>query len=243
MTPSEIATALLAARKGGPAFVPSGPPPDLAAAYAVQDQVAKALGGVAGWKGGPVDPAATRCSAIVAGGVVRSPARYDGATFRAIGVEGEIAFVLAKGFAKGAAPTDAAVLDAVGSAHVAIEVCDTRMEPWRDADALWKLVDFQANRGLVLGDAVPDWRGRDLSAQKASVTADGKEIGGRVGPGPTGDPRAVLCAMVRHLCSARDGVAAGAALTTGSWSGMELVKPGARVVATFAGIGSAEVTF
>jgi 2-keto-4-pentenoate hydratase len=241
--PSALAALLLAARKGGPAVSPSPTPPDLATAYAIQDRVAAALGGIAGWKGGPVDPAAVRASAIVAGGVVRSPATFDGRDFRIIGVEGEIAFVLARGFAAGAAPSDAEVLDAVASAHVAIEVCDTRIEPWRDVDALWKLADFQANRGLVLGDAAGDWRTRDFAAQPAAITADGARIGGRTGFGPTGEPRAVLCSIVRHLCATRGGVAAGAAVTTGSWTGLELVQPGARVVCSFAGIGSAEVTF
>jgi len=241
--PSAIAAALLAARQGGAAVAPAPALPDLATAYAIQDRVAAALGGIAGWKGGPVDPAATRASAIVAGGVVRSPARYDGKDFRIIGIEGEIAFVLARSFAAGAAPSDAEVLDAVAGAHVAIEVCDTRIENWRDADALWKLADFQANRGLVLGDAAGDWRTRDFAAQPAAITADGAEIGGRTGFGPTGEPRAVLCAVVRHLCAVRGGVSAGAAITTGSWTGLELVQPGAKVVCRFAGIGSAEVRF
>lgn len=243
MTPASIAAALLAARKGGPALAPADPPPDLAAAYAVQDHVARALGGVAGWKGGPVDAAATRCSPILAGGVVRSPARYDGATFRMIGVEAELAFVLGAGFAKGVAPTDEAVLDAVAEAHVAIEVCDTRLATWDDADAAWKLADFQGNRGLVLGDPLADWRRRDLSGQPASITADGRPLGGGIGPGPSGDPRAVLCAMVRHLCAVRDGVAAGAAMTTGSWTGLQFVDKGARVVAAFPSLGRAEAAF
>lgn len=243
MTPAAIAAALLAARRGGPVLAAAGAPPDLAAAYAVQDEVARALGGISGWKGGPADPAATRCSPIIAGAVVASPAVYDAATFRAIGVEAELAFVLARGFARGAAPDDAEVLDAVASVHVALEVCDTRMEPWREVTLNWKLVDFQANRGLVLGDRVADWRDRDLSAQAASISAGGREIGRGVGPGANGEPRAVLCAMVRHLCRDRDGVAAGAALTTGSWTGLELVAPGARVIASFAGLGSAEALF
>jgi 2-keto-4-pentenoate hydratase len=243
MDPITIADALLAARRGGPAVSPAPPLLDLAAAYAVQDRVAAALGGIAGWKGGPADPAAARASPIFHGLVVHSPAHFDGRDFRIIGVEGEIAFVMARGFVPGSPTADADILDAVASAHVAIEVCDTRIEPWREADALWKLADCQANRGLVLGDAVAGWRTRDLSAQHAAITADGVEIGGRTGPGPTGDPRAVLCAVVHHLVTQRNGIAAGAAVTTGSWTGLPLVQPGARVVATFDGLGSAEARF
>jgi 2-keto-4-pentenoate hydratase len=201
------------------------------------------MGGIAGWKGGPADQDATRVSPIFKGGVVRSPASFEGSGFRIIGVEGELAFVMRRGFDRGRAPDDATILDAVAGAHVAIEVCDTRIEPWREADALWKLADCQANRGLVLGDAVPDWRTRDLSAQRAALLADGAEIGGRTGPGPNGDPRTVLCAIVRHLVSRRQGIARGAAVTTGSWTGLPLVQPGARVEAVFAGLGRAEVQF
>lgn len=238
------AAALLAARSTGPALSSlASPPPDLTAAYAVQDRVAEALGGIAGWKGGPTAPEAARASPIVAGSVVASPAWFDGQGFRVIGVEGEIAFVLARGFAAGGTPTEAEVLDAVAAAHVAIEVCDTRIDPWREADPLWKLADCQANRGLVLGDAVADWRARDLSAQRAEAHADGTAIGASIGLPPNGDPRAVLVAIVRHLCARRGGVAAGAAITTGSWTGLPLVRPGAQVRVRFDGIGAAEVRF
>jgi 2-keto-4-pentenoate hydratase len=187
--PGLIAGALIRARRGGAVVAPTPPLPDPATAYAVQDRVIAAYGGVAGWKGGPVDPAQTRASPILAGGVVRSPASFDGHSFRIIGVEGEIAFVLRQGFGRGSRPADENILRAVASAHVAIEVCDTRIEPWREADPLWKLADCQANRGLVLGDAITGWRDLDLSTQRAAISADGVEIGGRTGPGPTGDPR------------------------------------------------------
>lgn len=238
-----VAAALLAARRGGPAVPAVAPPPGLAEAYAVQDQVAAALGGVAGWKGGPAAAEAARASPILAGEVRPSPARFDGGGFRIIGIEGEIAFVLARGFAPGATPTEAEVLDAVAAAHVAIEVCDTRIDPWREADPLWKIADCQANRGLVLGDAVAEWRTRELATQRAEARADGAPIGESIGPPANGDPRAVLVAVVRHLCTRRGGVAAGAAITTGSWTGLPLVRPGALVEVRFDGIGGARVSF
>jgi 2-keto-4-pentenoate hydratase len=240
---ASVAARLLAARSGGDAVQPDEPGPDLRAAYEVQDAVALTLGGVAGWKGGPADPAsAVRASPIMAGTVLPSPARFDGATFRIIGVEPEIAFVLARGFEAGATPTEAAILDAVDSAHVAIEVCDTRIDPWRDADPLWKLADCQANRGLVLGTAIPGWRALDMEAQHAVLTADASLIGeGRSTPG--GDPRKVLVAVVQHLCTVRGGVAARAAITTGSWCGLVEVSAGAEVVAAFDGLGHAVARF
>jgi 2-keto-4-pentenoate hydratase len=238
-----IAAALTAARAGGDPVSPHAPPPDLATAYAVQAAVAAAHGGIAGWKGGPADPAAARASPILAGQVRPSPARFAGAAMRIIGVEAEIAFVMARGFAAGPAPGADAVLDAVAAAHVAIEVCDTRIEPWRDADPLWKLADCQSNLGLVLGDAIPGWRTHDFAAQHARLHADGALIGGRDDLPPSGDPRSVLVAVVQHLVERREGIRPGAAVTTGSWTGMPLVSPGAKVVAQFAGLGTALVEF
>ena len=50
-----------------------------------------------------------------------------------------------------------AVLEAV----VTLELCDTRLQDWEDASALWRLADQQSNAALVLGNR------RDLSAAPA----------------------------------------------------------------------------
>jgi 2-keto-4-pentenoate hydratase len=236
------AAALLAARAGGPAVSADAPPPTLDQAYAVQDRVAAARGGVQGWKGGPADPAATRASPIVQ--VVHSPARFDGRSFRIVGVEPEIAFVMARGFGPGDDPTDGAILAAVASAHVAIEVCDTRIDPWRDADPHWKLADCQANRALVLGDGFSHRRVADTSGMVVVLQENGTviDVGGKGDP-PSGNPRAVLISVVRHLIARRGGVAAGAAITTGSWCGLHEVARGAHVVAAMGEFGRAEVRF
>jgi 2-keto-4-pentenoate hydratase len=236
-----VAAALLAARKGGPVVVPRDPAPTLAQAYAVQDRVAAALGGVQGWKGGPADPAATRASPIVQ--VVQSPARFDGGSFRIVGVEPEIAFVLARGFGPGEDPTDGAILAAIASAHVAIEVCNTRIDPWREAEAHWKLADMQANRALVLGDGFPHRRVADVKDVNVVLSANDTIIDVWGGEPPAGNPRAVLIAVVRHLIARRGGVAAGAAITTGSWCGLHEVARNAHVTAAFGDLGRAEVHF
>jgi len=43
--------------------------------------------------------------------------------------------------------------------------------------------------------------------------------------------------------TARQGIARGAVVTTGSWTGLPLVQAGAHVVAEFDGLGRAEVRF
>jgi 2-keto-4-pentenoate hydratase len=242
----DMSEAIIAARQGGPgvAAVPATGAVSVAQAYAAQDATAKAMGGIAGWKGGPDAGAwGALASPIMAGSVRPSPAIYKAAGFRIVGVEPEIAFVFGTALAAGTAPEAEAILNAVASAHIAIEVCDTRIEPWRDAAKAWKLADCQANAGLVLGDAFQGWRTRDWKTQAAQITADGKVIGQGVGSLAHGSPLDVLVAVARHIARDRGGVAPGTAITTGSWCGLLEVPRGAQVVASFAGLGEAKVSF
>lgn len=239
----DLSGAIIAARRGG-AVVPATGPVSIEQAYAAQMATAAAFGGIAGWKGG-LDAGAwgALASPIMANTVKASPASYPGEKFRIVGVEPEIAFVLSRAFPEGHAPERDAILDAVARAHVAIEVCDTRIEPWRDAAKEWKLADCQANAGLVLGDAFENWRTRDWKAQEAEITADGAVIGHGVGSLAAGSPVEVLVAVARHIARDRGGITAGTAITTGSWCGLLEVSRGAKVVARFAGLGGAEVAF
>ena len=76
---SKAVELLLEARRSGVQVKPPFALPDRAAVYVIQDGVAKATGPVAGWKVGARTPTAEPNPApLLAGALVRSPARFDG---------------------------------------------------------------------------------------------------------------------------------------------------------------------
>ena len=222
----------------------AGPAPQSAEdAYAVQDALLRRLGPAKAWKVGAKGPAETPNAAPILD-VRQSPATWAASDLHMIGVEAEIAFRMAHMLPTGAKPPSAdEVYGAVASVHAAIEVVDTRIADWREADRLWLLTDNQSNGGLVCGSGVADWRNLDFTRQPVRLAVDGRTLIETVGGNPAGDPRRLLVWLVNHLVRRRHGIEAGAFVTTGSCTGMIFVDPGAEVEAAFAGLGSATVAF
>jgi 2-keto-4-pentenoate hydratase len=221
--------------------------PDTAAAYAVQDGVARALGWFADatprhWKSGGASRDATLTHApLRPAGVLQSPARADG-PFHLRGIEAEIALRLKRDVdAALAARTDHAnAVALVDAMTVSIEIVDSRWSEGLDAPALAKLADLQSHGALVLGRWVP-FAARDWAAQRCTVRLGDATVHEYRGTHSLGDPAFVLPAWLRH--ATRDGgvVPAGSVVTTGTWCGVLHAQPGQRVQVEFDGIGAAEV--
>jgi len=239
------AQGLVAARRSQTLFATSGKLAGLEDAYAVQDRVAAACGPITGWKVGASAPQdEPRCAPLLAGGVLMGPARMGSRGVHMLGVESEIAFRIGRDIPAGTPVLGRdAVMDAVVSANVAIEVCDTRLVDWRAVDEAWRIADNQSNRALVVGDAFGGWRTVDWGKQGVSITADDAMLSEGVGTLQSGDPVRVLTWLVNHCIARRGGIKAGAWVTTGSWTGMLFVRPGAHVRVAFAGLGGAAVDF
>jgi 2-keto-4-pentenoate hydratase len=224
---------LLEARHTGEAAeVPGFRLETTADAYRIQDKVAAQLGPAAGWKVGAPSREATPFCAPLLAGAVREPARRHEVCFaRPLGVEVEIAFVLGRAFPPAAQPPEREeVLDAIAFCHIAIELCAMR---WRgdpgSVDPLWKLADNQMNESLLLGPEIAAWRDADLGKLEARLAVDGTTAETPRRPSDD-DLIGLLVWLVRHCVEARGGVAAGAAITTGSWTGMHFVRPPAEIV-------------
>ena len=102
MTPdiSHAVRGLLEARRSGIQMTPPFALPDRDAVYAIQDGVAQATGPVAGWKVGARTPTAEPNPApLLAGALVKSPARFDSKALHMIGVEIEISFHIVRDIA------------------------------------------------------------------------------------------------------------------------------------------------
>ncbi len=247
MTPdiSHAVRALLEARRSGTQVAPPFALPDRSAVYAIQDGVARATGPVAGWKVGARTPTAEPNPApLLAGALVRSPARFDGGAMHMIGVEIEISFHIVRDIpARSEAVGRDEALAAVGDAFVGMEVVDTRLADFQHADPEWLLADNQMNHALVVGDAIEDWRALDWPSLQVSLLIDGKPVVAQKGGLGAVDPLRPLAWMIDHAVRRRGGVAAGQAITTGSWTGLRYFPPGTRARGAFAGLGSVEATF
>lgn len=247
MTPdiSYAVSSLLRARRSGTQVAPPFALPDRSAVYAIQDGVAAASGPVAGWKVGARTPDAEPNPApLLAGALVTSPARFDGKAMHMIGVEIEISFHVVKDIPARSAPVDRdEALAAVGNAFVGMEVVDTRLANFRDADPEWLLADNQMNHALVVGDPITNWRGLDWPNLQVKLVIDGGVVVEQKGGLGAIDPVRPLAWMIDHAVRRRGGIRAGQAITTGSWTGLRYFPPGTRTRGEFMGLGGVEATF
>jgi 2-keto-4-pentenoate hydratase len=221
-------------------------PPTREKAFAIQDRVREALGGVGGWKTGAPGPEMLPIAApLLASLIGPSPADLPASRFHAIGVEAELAFRFARALPRRDEPySQNEVTDAVASLHVSIEVVDSRLGAWAQDDDMWKLADNQINGYFVHGPAVIDWRGRDLEHAPVELLIDGKvAVAHDNGGNPAGDPMSVVTWLANHLAETREGLQADAIVTSGSCTGLIWVEPGAEIVARFPGIGEAAARF
>ena len=249
MNDIELATSRLLQARREQRPQPAALLPDAAAAYAVQDQVAGALGWFGGqvprhWKsGGPSREAVATHAPLPPAGVWASPAQAGAWPFNLRGIEAEVALRLREPVdARLAAALDLASARALVDAMcVSIEIVDSRWAEGLQAPALAKLADLQSHGALVLGDWVPFDAARDWSAQSCQVRIGAQPVHQFTGTHSMADPAFVLPAWLRH--ATRDGavVAAGTVVTTGTWCGLLMADAGDRVEVVFDGIGSATV--
>ena len=236
---------LLEARRSGVQMRPPLALPDRDAVYAIQDGVARATGPVAGWKVGARTPTAEPNPApLLAGALVTSPAKFDGKAMHMIGVEVEISFHIVRDIAARHEPVGREeALAAVGDAFVGMEVVDTRLADFKQADPEWLLADNQMNHALVVGDSVPNWKSLDWPNLQVKLLIDGRvEVDQKGGLGAV-DPVRPLAWMIDHAVRHRGGIRKGQAITTGSWTGLRFYPPGTRARGEFAGLGAVEAAF
>ena len=236
-----FAGALIAARKSGakPADVPKSIPATDADAYRVQDAVIKTLGPVAGWKVGAANATSEpNCAPVLAGGILEAgsnPIIVPAKT----GIEVEIAFRMAKAFpAAATAPSAADVLAGIGSAHIAMELCASRIVTGQQSPGHCNLADNGMNLAFVIGPRVANWQAISTTTQVSRALVDGVVAVETTGGHTQKDLGKLLVWLVGHVVTKRGGLAAGAVVATGSWTGLHWTNPPARVGGDFPGIGT-----
>jgi 2-keto-4-pentenoate hydratase len=240
------AARLLTAARGGPPLTELPQhcrPQSDADAYQIQDAVLARLGeAVGGWKiGVATEAAAAFCAPIFARMIRPSPASYDAAELRLIGIEGELALRLGRDLPPRDRPYDRAEVTEGATLHPAVEIVDSRFPDPRVLARPVMLADNYGNGGLVCGPAVADWRERDLTATKMTITADDRPFADS-SAGIRRDPVAALVEFA-NLMRERGGAKAGTFVTTGSWTGMVFTERGRRIAADFSPLGRIEISF
>lgn len=246
MTESAAAESLLAAWSSRKQmdFRTRAAPASADEAYRIQDKVFSArYPGMraAAWKAGAGSPDGDQSAAPI-GVVMASPAVVSASDFHMIGIEAEVAFRLSKDLPAEAENWDLGKLGgAVEKVLATIEICDTRLTDWKSAPALWKLADFQLNGVLITGGGTANFGALDFGRQVVELWIDDRKAATRIGTHPMGDPWRVLKWAAGHCARRGRDLKAGDVVTTGSWTGMDFVAAGAKVLARFPGIGEASV--
>lgn len=205
-------------------------PRDLDAGYALQGEVSRMMvqqghGEPIGWKVGSTtasmqqllqvpQPAAGR---MFGSSLLPAGQDIDFGRYRRPAVECEIAVRLARPLdARAGVLTREDVVAAIDSLHPAIELVDDRYGDFVAAGAPLMVADHFFHSGLMLGEAVADWRTLDLAALCGSTWVDGEErLVGR-GADVLGHPLNSVLWLATHLGRRGRRLEAGEIVTTGS---------------------------
>lgn len=218
-------------------------PQSVAEAHAIQDAVTAALGAeVIAYKANAPAMGDHLRGPIYAADTYASPARFPVIDAPQCGIEGEIAFRFRRDLPPRPEPYTRDEVAAAVDACAAIEVVTSRFSAPETAAPNDKLADAISNGGFVYGTIVSDWHGLDLAKLKVRLTVNGETVVEQIGGHPIGDPLAVAVALV-DLMRTGVGVKAGQFVTTGSCTGLRYFKAGDTCVASFEGLGVAELQF
>ncbi|MCW5773967.1 MAG: fumarylacetoacetate hydrolase family protein [Rhodospirillaceae bacterium] len=246
----EAAVSLLAAARAGGALIERWPdglaPRDLADALAIQEAWAQRRGTAAvGWKIGATAPALQAKIGLAEpfyGRIFAGTIHAGGTRLPAGGghniLEAEFAVRLGRGLPRVPGGYDRDdMADAIEAVLPAIEI---NRPSFRTPFAMrgWDVIaDNGSNAGLVLGEAIADWRRHDLAASEVSFRLDGAECARGSGAAVMGHPFAALAWLANARAAQGAPLAAGEIVATGSTVGFAPAKAGQRAVADFGRFG------
>ena len=205
---------------------------DAKKAYSVQDQVAQALtaslGPIKGWKVGASTPESEPfCAPLHQATLFSGDTKLPEGLCRLYGVEAEIVYIFRKDLPLRETPwTQAEVCDAIGSAHAAIEIFDTRFCKAGSQDGLVHLAD-QGNHGtLIYGPGISTWQQLTPVTEQVKLVLDDQIAIEHAGGNSAGDPIRLLVWLANHAAKRGFPLEAGTVVTTGSMTGTKFVPAG-----------------
>ena len=242
----DIARAFVEARRDGHALpdYPGAIPPDLAAAYRVQDAALDlAAGEVVGWKVGRINPpidGIDRLSGPIFADTVFDAA--DGAPDMPIFADGfgaaEAEFLIRIGTAPDLAKTRYTIdeaCDLIDAVHVGIEIASSPFPGINSHGATVTISDFGNNYGLVIGAGIPDWRSVDLNQWPITLDINGERIGAATAATMLDGPIGAARFLFEHMAARGIQLMPGQWISSGAVTGVHPVAVGDGVTATFDG--------
>lgn len=135
------------------------------------------------------------------------------------------------------------VLDAVDSLHPAIEIPDSRFEPFEEAGEAQLIADNACAHYFVEGEAAPAiWRSIDLAEHPVTGRLNGGPPLPGIGSNVLGDPRIALAWLVNELSHHNIALRAGHIVTTGTCVVPIAISQGDHIYGDFGPLGNVEVT-
>jgi len=181
---------------------------------------------------------------VFARGVHDSGARLQTADFVRVGVECEIAVLLARDLAPSEEPFTAEwMMEAIEAYLPAIEIVDDRYERWETLGAPTLIADDFFAAACVLGAPRPRNRVPDLLSVNGRALINGEEAGRGTGADVLGHPHNALAWLANHLAEEGRGLHRGQIVLTGSVVKTVWLKAGDHVVMELDGLGKVEATF
>ena len=218
-------------------------------AYAVQEAMASGIGlNVLGWKVGAATPAILEergLDAPIPGPlyetrVHRSPAELPASVYGNTSLEAEFAFRALETLSPRPEPYGLEELAGAVVAHAAFDLTQSR---FREApDELLEIADSGNSGGAIIGEELPDWRGKDLTLASIELRIDGGRQVQAYSGGRRRDPLDVLGWLVNSLSRRGVRLQAGSYVLTGSITQPQRLAPGNRAVACFQGGGKVRLT-
>jgi 2-keto-4-pentenoate hydratase len=156
-------------------------------------------------------------------------------------IEAEIAFVLTADLTS-AAVTLEEVTDAIGTAHAALEIVDSRVSDWdiRIADTV---ADNASSGMFVLGDVAAPLADIDPVDVRMEMDRDGALVSSGSGAACLGNPLVAVLWLARVAASFGQPLLAGEVILSGALGPMVPVRPGESYTARLSGLGSVQVSF
>lgn len=234
------AAALRSARRGSKIaeLPPEIAPTSMEEAYQIQDLV---LGdeAVAGWKvGATAAPGTWTCAPMPASSRLADGAVFEPGNHR-LEVEVEIAIRIAADLPPGSVYSRSDVLAAVGGAHAAFEIIESRFVDRKKVAPLSTLADAQSSLAFAIGSGVEDWQDIDLTALDVVLSADGQELARTRGGANVVQTIDALTWLANHASGRGRGLKAGQFVITGARIGPVIVPSAQRIVAEVPPLGLA----
>ena len=235
-----IAQAFVSARlkAEGLSTYPGAMPGSLEQAYAIQElAIDKWPAPVVGWKvGGIMSPWDKQLGITrLVGPVFRSDFHEYAGEEIALGVyadgfiaiEGEITAVLGEDAPAGKTSfTTEETLSLIGSLHIGVEIASSPFSGINDYGPLVTISDFGNNKGLVLGEAVPNWRNLDLGNWTVVTEVNGVEVGCNTPTGMPGGPIESVRYALENTSGRGRPLKAGQKILTGAVTGVHIARVG-----------------